>query len=229
MRVKDIMTRSFRSLGPRDDLGTAARLFRETRLEALPVMEPDSGRLIGIMTKANLFDAVADGTPHDSQIKGVYSKDILKLHEDLSYDEAREIVRTSRAGNAVVVNNGGQVTGIFTKAGWIMAMLKRETQLNSDLNTLLQTMYNGLIAVDRRCRIVEINSSALKALALGDARVAAGGCRRSCPAWRWKRSSGPASPRWGASTRPGRHGSCATSRPSPGTSASRAPSLCSRT
>ncbi|MRR36548.1 PAS domain-containing protein, partial [bacterium] len=153
-------------------LSTAARLFREAKLEVLPVSDPDSGHLIGIMTKANLYDAVAEGISPGRHIRGLYSKDILKLHEDLSYDEVKEIVRTSRAGNAVVVNDSGQVTGIFTKAGWIMAMLKRETQLNSDLNTLLQTMYNGLIAVDRNGRIVEVNSSALKALSLEDAPVA---------------------------------------------------------
>lgn len=166
MRMKDIMNRSFERLNPGDDLRTVARLFRETRLESLPVTDPESGRLIGIMTKANLYDAIAKGRMPDLAIVGLYTTDVLTLNEKLTYDEVKEIVRMSPAGNAIVVNDGGEVRGIFTKAGWIMAMLKRETQLNSDLNAILQTMYNGLIAVDKGGLVIEINKAAQKALSL---------------------------------------------------------------
>ncbi len=166
MRMKDMMTRSFESLSPDDDLSTVARLFRETRLEALPVTDARDGRLIGIMTKANLYDAVAKGMTPDMPIHDLYSTDILKLDEDLSYDEVKEIVRTSHAGNAIVVNDRDEVKGIFTKAGWIMAMLKRETQLNNNLNVILQTMHNGLVAIDRKGAVVEINKAAQKALSV---------------------------------------------------------------
>ncbi len=171
MRMKDMMTRSFESLSPDDDLAGVAQAFRKTRLEALPVADAEDGRLIGIMTKANLYDAVAKGMSPDMPIQGLYSTDILKLGEDLSYDEVKEIVRTSHAGNAIVVNGRDEVTGVFTKAGWIMAMLKRETQLNSDLNAILQTMHNGLVAIDRNGSVVEINKAALSALSLSTARA----------------------------------------------------------
>lgn len=171
MRMKDIMTRSFESLSPDDDLCRVARLFRETRLEALPVTDARDGNLIGIMTKANLYDATASGMAPDKPIRGLYSTDILKLSEDLSYDEVKEIVRTSHAGNAVVVDDRNEVKGVFTKAGWIMAMLKRETQLNSDLNAILQTMHNGLIAIDGNSRIIEINKAAQKALSVEAAQA----------------------------------------------------------
>ncbi len=166
MRMKDIMTRSYQCLGPDDDLRRVARLFRQTRLEALPVVEEGSGRLMGIMTKANLYDAIAEGRLPETPIGDFYSRDVLTLREDASYDQVKEIVRTSRAGSAVIVDGKGEVAGVFTKTGWIMAMLKRETQLTSDLNTLLQTMYNGLVAVDDRGDAAEINRAAEKALPL---------------------------------------------------------------
>jgi PAS domain S-box-containing protein len=174
MRMKDIMTRSYQSLSPGDDLRRVARLFRQTRLEALPVVEEGTGRLMGIMTKANLFDALAEGMQPQTPIQDFYSRDVLKLGESLSYDEVKEIVRTSRAGNAVVVNDKGEVTGVFTKPGWIMAMLRRETQLSSDLGTLLQTMYNGLIAIDGKGAVVEINRAAEKALSVSAERAMGG-------------------------------------------------------
>ncbi|HRS56941.1 MAG TPA: sigma 54-interacting transcriptional regulator [Desulfomonilia bacterium] len=174
MFLKDIMTSSFKRLKSSDDLREAARLFKETRLEALPVAD-DQGRLAGIMTKANLFDALAKGAQPDVPIHGLFTTDVLMLNENLPYEEVREIVRTSRAGNAVVINDCQEITGVLTKAGLIMSMLKRETQLNSELNAILQTMYNGLLVLDTNSTIVKLNRAAEKILSTTQER--AGGLR----------------------------------------------------
>lgn len=174
MFLKDIMTSSFKRLKSSDDLREAARLFKETRLEALPVAD-DQGRLAGIMTKANLFDALAKGAQPDVPIHGLFTTDVLMLNENLPYEEVREIVRTSRAGNAVVINDCQEITGVLTKAGLIMSMLKRETQLNSELNAILQTMYNGLLVLDTNSAIVKLNRAAEKILSTTQER--AGGLR----------------------------------------------------
>ncbi|RXL53483.1 CBS domain-containing protein, partial [Citrobacter sp. AAK_AS5] len=77
-------------MGPDDDLRRVARLFRQTRLEALPVVEEGSGRLMGIMTKANLYDAIAEGRLPETPIGDFYSRDVLTLREDASYDQVKE-------------------------------------------------------------------------------------------------------------------------------------------
>ncbi|MBN2297442.1 MAG: sigma 54-interacting transcriptional regulator [Deltaproteobacteria bacterium] len=159
MLVKDMMTRSFETLRPDDDLKRVAGLFRSTRLEILPVIEED-GRLIGIMTKANLYDAVAQGRQPETAIRDLITTDIMTLNEDIPYEEVKEVVRTSHAGNAIVLNDQGNVSGIFHKAAWIRAMLGEETRLNAQLNAILQTMHNGLIAVDKACVITRINKAA---------------------------------------------------------------------
>ena len=71
--VKDIMIRSFKTVSPDNALSKVARLLRQTRLDGLPVTDPDGG-LIGIMTKANFYDAIADGLPPDTPIKNLYTK-----------------------------------------------------------------------------------------------------------------------------------------------------------
>ena len=174
MFLKDIMTSSFERLKSSDDLREAARLFRETHLEALPV-DDGRGRLVGIMTKANLFDALAKGAQPDVPIHGLFTTDVLMLNENLPYDEVKEVVRTSRAGNAVVINDREEITGVLTKAGLIMSMLKRETQLNSELNAILQTMYNGLLVLDANSTVVKLNRAAEKILSTTQER--AGGTR----------------------------------------------------
>ncbi|HHO74873.1 MAG TPA: CBS domain-containing protein [Deltaproteobacteria bacterium] len=159
MLIKDIMTGSFETLQADDTLQKVARLFRKTRLEALPVTRAGHS-LIGIMTKANLFDAIALGVPPDMPIRDFFTADVITINENTPYEEVKEIVRTSHAGNAIVVNDKNEVSGIFTKAGWIRAMLGEETRLNSQLNAILQTMHNGLIAIDKARIITKINKAA---------------------------------------------------------------------
>ena len=126
------------------------------------------------MTKANLFDALAK--VHSRMCPFTASSpDVLMLNENLPYEEVREIVRTSRAGNAVVINDCQEITGVLTKAGLIMSMLKRETQLNSELNAILQTMYNGLLVLDTNSTIVKLNRATEKILST--TRERAGGLR----------------------------------------------------
>jgi transcriptional regulator with PAS, ATPase and Fis domain len=170
MLMKDIMTGTFETLSPDDTIQKVARLFRKTRLEALPVTK-DGNRLIGIMTKANLYDAIAQGTAPDMPIKDFYTSDVITLNENIPYEKVKEVVRASHAGNAIVVNDNEEVSGIFTKTGWIIAMLKEETQLNSRLGAILHTMYNGLIALDENGIITSINRAAETILATEAAKA----------------------------------------------------------
>lgn len=159
MLMKDIMTGTFETLSPDDTIQKVARLFRKTRLEALPVTKNDN-RLIGIMTKANLYDAIAGGMLPEMPIRNLFTTDVMTLNENIPYEKVKDVVRASHAGNAIVVNDNEEVSGIFTKTGWILAMLREETQLNSRLGAILQTMYNGLIALDENGVIISINKAA---------------------------------------------------------------------
>lgn len=158
------MRSPFETLTPGDTLQQAAMVMRRSRLDTLPVTEAD-GQLLGIMSKAILYDAVAAGMVPDTSIEGLFVKsNIVTLREDMSYKEAAEIVRESRAGSAVVVDQMGKVTGIFTQAGWIMAMFNKEEELNCQLRAILNTMHNGLVVVDSSGLIININHAAEKIL-----------------------------------------------------------------
>ncbi len=159
LTMRDIMTRSFAAVCPEDDLQKVASLLRKTKVDALPVVSR-LGELIGIMTKANLYDAVASGLPPSVRVADLYTREVMTLPEDLTYEELAEIVRTSHAGNAVIMNALGGPAGLFTKTDWIMAMFRHEAALNSQLTAILDTMHNGLIAVDTNGHITMTNKAA---------------------------------------------------------------------
>ena len=162
MTVLNIMTRSFESLIPGDDLQRAALLMRRYKLDGLPVISED-GRLLGLMTKANLYEAVAAGKLPNTPVEDFFiKKDVVTLQAGMSYDEVTEIVRNSRVGTAIVLNDQEKVVGIFTKARWIMAMFENETILNNQMRVIIDSMHNGLVAVDSRGLVTKINQTAEK-------------------------------------------------------------------
>ncbi len=171
LTVLNIMTHSFETLNPGDDLQRAALLMRRSKLDVLPVIGID-GRLIGLMTKVNLYDAVASGKLPNTPVNDFFiKKDVVTLQEGMSYDEVTEIVKNSRVGTAIVLNDQEKVVGIFTKARWIMAMFKNETILNNQMRVIIDSMHNGLVVVDSRGLVTRINQTAEKLFDITDSQA----------------------------------------------------------
>lgn len=69
VQVRHLMTSSPRTVGPDDTLEEAADLMRKQKIGGLPVLE--DGRLVGIITESDLFDALAEIRalrPHEARI-----------------------------------------------------------------------------------------------------------------------------------------------------------------
>ena len=54
-RVSDVCVREVITVGPDDDIGRAAELMWEHRVGGLPVVEPGTGKLVGIITERDFF------------------------------------------------------------------------------------------------------------------------------------------------------------------------------
>jgi acetoin utilization protein AcuB len=59
LTVKDVMTKNPVTIGPEATLEEAALIMRERNVGALPVVD-DKGKLIGIITESDIFDAFLD-------------------------------------------------------------------------------------------------------------------------------------------------------------------------
>jgi len=56
-RVRDVMTASPFTVGPKTDLDTAAALLLRKRVHRLPVVDEQSGKLVGVLSRGNLVKA----------------------------------------------------------------------------------------------------------------------------------------------------------------------------
>jgi transcriptional regulator with PAS, ATPase and Fis domain len=164
--IEHIMTRSFKTLLPSDSLNRVLELMRETKLDGLPVVD-ESGKLIGMMPRSRLFDALITESSLRAPITAYYVRDPVTFLESTPYRVAAQNIRVTKIGSAPVVGDCGKVTGIVTKANWIMAMFKEESYLNSQMRAIYDSMHNGLIVVDAYGRVTSLNDSARRLLDIG--------------------------------------------------------------
>lgn len=165
MRLADMMTRNFATLQPGDSLKRAVRMLRSSRRDGLPVLN-DDGTLAGIFTKTNLYDALLKASTLDEPVYRFYNRNVVKIPVDLTYSEVIETVHRIPVGTGVVVEKDGTVAGLFTKVELITSLFKEERMLNARLRAMYQAMHNGLISVDRSCRINLINRAAAQLFGL---------------------------------------------------------------
>ncbi|MCP4163831.1 MAG: PAS domain-containing protein [Deltaproteobacteria bacterium] len=164
--LNDIVVKPFETLRTYDTLAKAAQFLKKTKFDGIPVIN-SKGKLTGVMTKSNLYDAVSKGFNPDTPINDFYIKDPVTIEENLSYSELFEIVKSATIGTGIVINNQNVVTGVFNKTDWIQAMFQKEAQLSNRLKAIYDTMHNGLIAVDSKGDITDLNSAAEMILSVG--------------------------------------------------------------
>lgn len=153
------MTRSFQAIRLNDTLQHTAGIMRKTRIDDLPVLDSEN-KLIGVVTKASLLDAISAGKPLSTPALDLLKRNVVTVSQDETYDEMFNLVKSATSGSAIVVDADERVVGVLTKASWISAMLDKEAFLSTQLNAILQTMHNGLITIDANRNITSINRAA---------------------------------------------------------------------
>ncbi|HEX5219847.1 MAG TPA: site-2 protease family protein [Verrucomicrobiae bacterium] len=109
-RVREAMLTEFHSLQPQDPLGEAARQLLAGSQHDFPVI--DNGRLVGLLTHADLFRALrAHGEDHSVSAAMQRDLDVLSPFDSLEQAMARE-----RAGRNLVlpVLEGERLVGLLT-------------------------------------------------------------------------------------------------------------------
>ncbi|SHF54690.1 PAS domain S-box-containing protein [Desulfofundulus australicus DSM 11792] len=170
MRMKDIMTPGVPALKPGDSLRRAVELFRKTRLDGIPVVD-EEGRLNGLLTRTNLFDALLAGAGLDNAVDEFLTRRVVTVDLNTPYHRIVEEVRKSSVGMGVVVDGSNRVCGVFTKVDMIMALFRESDLLNARLRAVYQAMHNGLVSVDGSGLVTMLNPAAEQLLGVREQSV----------------------------------------------------------
>lgn len=131
MYVKDYMSTDPITVGPQDKVGDALELLRDHSVRRLPVVS--KGKLVGIVTKADLFKASPSPATSLSiheinylfpqiKIRDIMTKEVVTVSPDTPLEEAAVMMREKKFGTLVVVEKD-KVVGLITESDLFKAFI----------------------------------------------------------------------------------------------------------
>lgn len=133
---------------PDDDLAAAARKMWDQQTGSLLVLEGQD--LMGIITERDVLRAVATGTPLDTPVSEVMSKDLITVEPGTSLREAARIM-TEKWIRHLPVLEAGRLVGVVSQRD-LAGVLAGALNEPEDLHRLIES--SGLVR-ERRLRRIE--------------------------------------------------------------------------
>lgn len=131
LAVASVMTADPVTIKPTATLADATKLMSERRIKRLPVVESD-GRLVGILSRADILRAVAESFPRSeafvAQAPGprvaahLMRTEVPKVQADATLDRVVDVVCSTRLNRAVVVDRENRVVGVISDAVVLRAL-----------------------------------------------------------------------------------------------------------
>ena len=129
MRVRDLMTKDVATLDSNDELALADDVMRLGRIRHMPVVDEQSGELVGIVSQRDLFRGALVRTLGWGEtgirrvmktiaVKEVMSNDAITTTEDTPIRDAANLMLDHKIGCLPVVDEGGLV-GILTESDFV--------------------------------------------------------------------------------------------------------------
>lgn len=102
---------------PTDDVTTAARVMRDRDVGAVPVVEDDGPRLVGIVTDRDLTLRVlaTEGDPRRTRLEDVMTRKVFTCRADDPVDRAIEVMERRQVRRIPIVD-GARLVGIIAQA-----------------------------------------------------------------------------------------------------------------
>jgi acetoin utilization protein AcuB len=116
VKISEVMTEMPRCIESHQPLMTAVKWMDELKVRHLPVRE--AGKIVGIVSDRDLglmaeMSAYGKGD-HDWKIEDAMVSAVLTVFESQTVKEVAEKMLAQRVGSAIVTDNSGAITGIFT-------------------------------------------------------------------------------------------------------------------
>ncbi len=113
IQVGKIATQNPITVRPEDELRLVAALLTSRKIKGVPVVD-DEGRLLGMITQADIVRALAEGNV-DAKVKDYMSSPVITIREDEDILKAIRIMNERGIGRLVVVDEAGRLKGIITR------------------------------------------------------------------------------------------------------------------
>lgn len=157
MRVTDIMTAEIATVTPETPLVDVARLMASADISGVPVIQTDTGELVGMITELEMIERqvefemptytrVLDATfviaERDSEEKlarilattagELMQRTVYSIREDASIEEVASLMFERKVNPVPVISRDGQVIGIVSRSDIVRLMAVDFTDQSGD-------------------------------------------------------------------------------------------------
>ncbi len=134
---KDVVT-----ISPTTPIKAAAEAMTANGFRRLPVADPGTKRLLGIIGSSDIIDFLGGGEKFkliqernkgnflsavNEPVKKIMEKDVLTAGDDASLKEGLEALQNSRRGGLVIVDEENRVEGIVTERDFVLLLANKVT------------------------------------------------------------------------------------------------------
>lgn len=154
---------SYLNLG--DSIAKAVGIFMDLKIAIIPVLDEEGG-LLSVFSRSSLYRAILNGATQKDKIDPYLIKEVITIADDIPDDQLAEFIKASPVGSVPVVNGEGKVVGLLCKANMVMTLFRHSELLNVQLKAILDSLHNGVIAVDSRGLVTHVNIGARRILGL---------------------------------------------------------------
>ncbi|SFQ98099.1 sigma 54-interacting transcriptional regulator [Desulfoscipio geothermicus] len=157
MLVQEIMTESTVTLKPEQNALEAWKILKDTGLAGIPVVS-DGGAIMGIVSREEIVQAGPEILTGGAMVQSIMQEEVYTLNEDSPVSDAW----TMPANVFLVVNANGRVTGILDRSEVGHALFKKASQMFQQIETIMDSAHNGIVAIDANGIITIFNQAAEK-------------------------------------------------------------------
>lgn len=120
MRARDVMTPNPLTISHEESLGSALSLMERREVRRLPVV--DKGRLVGIITKNDIYSAVRARTDRnlspklrEIMVEEIMAKQLITISEDDPIEQCALTMITNKVSGLPVLDKDKKLVGIVTE------------------------------------------------------------------------------------------------------------------
>lgn len=157
MLVKNIMTRTDASLTPEQSVTEAWELIQKLNVTGLPVLD-ENGNVIGQLTKDDIFNAGPEVLRRPTPVKSIMRTEVFILTEEDPLVDAWSLSEQFFP----VVDRQGQLVGVLDKTKVGFALFQAANRMLTQVETILDSAHNGIIAIDSNGIVTIFNQAAEK-------------------------------------------------------------------
>ncbi|BCB04180.1 sigma-54-dependent Fis family transcriptional regulator [Bacillus sp. KH172YL63] len=139
-------------------LEEALKMIKDKKWNLLPITDGDR-HIQGVFTRSGLYQMILDGRPLNTPIEAYIKRETQTIPVNTPYKQIEDLVKTSKAGTGVVVDEEDKVIGLLTKTEMVMALLKSANTLKDQLETILTHSNMGVLMTDEHLSIRYANES----------------------------------------------------------------------